>query len=51
MLNQKKHRDLAPPKNKADERIAEIRARIEKLLKSTKKLEVELARKERELRS
>lgn len=51
MLNQKKHRELPAPRNKADERIAEIRARIEKLLKSTKKLEVELARKERELRS
>ncbi len=45
MLNQKsKH------KTDADKRIEEIRARIEKLLERTRQIEVELARKEKELK-
>lgn len=36
-------------KSDADKRIEEIRARIEKLLERTRRLEVELARKERKI--
>ena len=45
MLNQRsKH------KTDADKRIEEIRVRIEKLLEKTRQIEVELARKEKELK-
>lgn len=44
MSNQKsKHR------NDVDKRIAEIRGRIEKLIERTKRMDVELRRKEKEL--
>jgi len=36
-------------KSDADKRIEEIRTRIEKLLETTRKIDVELARKERNL--
>lgn len=36
-------------KNEADQRIAEIKTRIEKLLERTRQIDVELARKERRL--
>jgi hypothetical protein len=52
MLNQKsKHRGYRVHETEADKRIAEIRARIEKLLERTRQIEVELARKEKELKS
>lgn len=50
MLNsKKKHKGYEVSKNEADKRIAEIRARVEKLLERTKQIEVELARKEKKL--
>jgi len=50
MLNQKsKHKEYRVPKTAADKRIAEIRSRIEKLLERTRRIEVELARKEKDL--
>jgi len=36
-------------KNDADKRIEEIRGRIEKLIERTKRMDIELRRKEREL--
>lgn len=52
MLNQKSgNKEFRIRKAEADRRVEEIRARIEKLLERTRKLEFELARKEKELES
>lgn len=52
MLNQKgRNKEFRIRKAEADRRVEEIRARIEKLLERTRKIEFELARKEKELES
>jgi len=50
MLNEKsKHKEYRLRKTEADKRIEEVKARIETLLEKMSKVEVELARKEKEL--
>jgi hypothetical protein len=50
MLNQKsKHKEYRLRKTGADKRIEEVKARIEKLLEKMSKVEVQLARREKEL--
>jgi hypothetical protein len=51
MLNPKsKHQKCQVRETEADKRIAEIRTRIEKLLQRTKRIDVELALREKELK-
>jgi len=52
MLSKKgRNKESRIRKTEADRRVEEIRARIEKLLERTRKIEFDLARKEKELES